>query len=173
MKRSIRFLLVLGVLLFAQRMEAHVRPLPHDFHVSVTQIHYNVQTQALEISVKIFADDLERSVQALGGGDLRLGDPREASDADAIIQGYLRNRLSVKIDDLAMPYSWVGKEVEIDALWCYLEIKNILHLTSLEITNRILTEIFEDQANVVHIEANGLKKSLFLSKSMLSERISF
>jgi hypothetical protein len=147
--------------------------LPHDFHVSVTQITYNTQTQALEITVKIFAEDLERSVLALGGGDLRLGDPREATHADDAILGYLRNRLSVKVNEQAMPYSWVGKEVEIDALWCYLEIKDILHLTSLEITNRILTEIFEDQANVVHIEAYAQKKSLFLSKSMLSERISF
>ena len=146
---------------------------PHDFHVSVTQINCNATTQTVEITIKLFTDDLEQSIKALGGGDLRLGDAREAANADHLLLEYLRNRFTLKLDSKPVIMAWVGKEVEVDALWCYLEVPNIPHCTSMEISSRILTEIFEDQANVIHITCNDQNKSLFLSKNSLSEGVSF
>lgn len=144
----------------------------HDFHVSVTQINCNAQTQSVEITIKLFTDDLEQSIKAQGGGELRLGDAREAVNADQLLLEYLRNRFALLLDGKAVVMAWVGKEVEVDALWCYLEVPNIAHISSMEITSRILTEIFEDQANVVHIACGGENKSMFLSKNSLSERVS-
>lgn len=145
----------------------------HDFHVSITTIDHNPRTQALEITVKIFTDDLERSIQALGGGNLYLGGPNEAADADSLVHAYLRNRLSLALDGRPATYAWVGKEVELDAVWCYVEVTQVGKFSSLEITNRILTELFDDQANVVHCKVRGASKSLFLSKNAVTDRVSF
>ncbi len=163
-------LLIFGLL--AGHVWARPSSPPHDFHVSVTQINCNAQTQSVEITIKLFTDDMEQSIKSQGGGDLRLGDAREAANADQLLLEYLRNRFALLLDGKPAVMAWVGKEVEVDALWCYLEVPNIAHISSMEITSRILTEIFEDQANVVHISCGEQNKSMFLSKISLSERVS-
>ena len=164
---------LLGILvLLAVPLPTRAAGPPHDFHVSVTQINCNTQSQTVEITIKLFTDDLEQSIKSLGGGDLRLGDAREAANADYLIMEYLRNRFTLQLDGKPVVLTWVGKEVEVDALWCYLEVPQIAHCASMEIGSRILTEIFEDQANVIHITCNAKNKSLFLSKNSLSGQVS-
>ena len=146
---------------------------PHDFHVSITEINHNAQRQSLEVTIKIFSDDIERSFRALGAGELRLGDAKELPNADSLLFAYLQNRLTIKVNGKAKSSTWVGKEVELDALWCYFEIKDCADFHALEATNRILTEVFQDQANVMHVTAHGETKSLFLNQSELSGQLNF
>jgi hypothetical protein len=173
MTRFFAYIAVVLVLALQFRAPLAAAGRPHDFHVCILEINHNLETRALEITVKIFTDDIERSIQALGGGALRLGDPREAANADALLFEYLQNRLSITLDTNPFKISWVGKEVELDALWCYLEVPSVGRFSEIGITNRILTEVFEDQANVVHVTASGITQSLFLSKSSLSGSLTF
>ncbi len=171
-----RFFHIIGLLLAVlpmARLQAAVPIPPHEFHVAITEIVYNPATKALEITTKIFSDDIERSIKALGGGELRLGDGAEAGNADRLLQDYLQNRLSIEVDGRPARFTWVGKEVELDAVWCYVEITGVERFSTLVVTNRILTELFEDQANVVHVQAYGENKSLFLSKESLSGTVGF
>ena len=39
-------------------------PLPHKFYLSNTSIEFNAQTRAIEITSKIFTDDLEHAIEA-------------------------------------------------------------------------------------------------------------
>ena len=43
----------------------------HPFHVSVCEIYHNSKTNSLEISMKLFTDDLELSIQQKGHADFR------------------------------------------------------------------------------------------------------
>jgi hypothetical protein len=149
------------------------RNLRHDFHVCIVEVQHNAQTQSLEITIKLFTDDIERSMRTLGAGQMRLGDTRELPDADAKLLAYLQNRLALRINGQAVAYRWVGKEVELDALWCYVEVPDVAELKQLEVTNRILLEIFDDQANVVHVHVKDRVQSLFLDKTELSGQVSF
>ena len=155
-----------------QLLYARPRSERHDFHVSITQIDHNAQAGTLEMAVKIFVDDLEGSIAALGGGKLHLGEAGQAANADSILFAYLENRLQVTLNEKPQKMSWVGDEIEADAVWCFLEIGQIKHVSSIEITNRILLERFDDQANVVHVQANGQSKSLYLNAGHLNDRLS-
>lgn len=143
--------------------------LPHDFHVSITTIDCNPKTGALEITVKIFTDDLEKSILKLGGPELKVGANDEAKDTDSFIEKYLQNRLFIEANGKTMSPKWIGKEVEIDATWCYLEVPNVGKLEEIKITNRILLEIFDDQSNLVHIHCGTDPKSLYLRKGNEAE----
>ena len=57
------------------------------------------------------------------------------------------------------------REIELDAVWCYVQVSQIPKFTQLLVHNRMLMETFEDQTNLVHMKANGKMKSLFLTKS--------
>lgn len=144
----------------------------HDFHVCITEVNHNAQTQSLEITFKLFTDDIERSMRALSGKELRLGDAHETENADLLLMEYLVHRFSLTVNGEPTKYVWVGKEVELDATWCYVEVPHILHVSDIEITSRILTEIFEDQANVIYLTANGVSQSLYLNRKTLSGRVS-
>jgi hypothetical protein len=169
-KGILKWMLFSGFCLI-QLLYAHPRSERHDFHVSITQIDHNAQAGTLEIAVKIFVDDLEGSIAALGGGKLHLGEPTQAANADSILFAYLENRLQVVVSDKPQKMTWVGNEIEADAVWCFLEIGQIKNISNIEITNRILMERFDDQANVVHVNANGKAKSLYLNSNHLNDRL--
>jgi hypothetical protein len=170
-RHSIVAVLLLGISFFPA-LRANPSAMRHDFHVSITELNYNPQMALLEITVKIFVDDLERSIAAIGGGKLHLGEASQAANADSILYAYLQNRMVIELNDQAPKMNWVGSEVEQDAVWCYLEISGIPQFSSLKITNRILSELFDDQANVVHVKANGQTKSLYLNESHWNDRVS-
>ena len=68
---------------------------------------------------------------------------------------------------------FLGKEVDIDATWCYVEIVNITALETMTVTNTLLFDAFEDQINLVHVKANDQKKSLVFSKQLVRQTLDF
>lgn len=148
--------------------------LDHDFHVSVMRVDYNPETKALEVTLKLFTDDIEKSLEELGAPALRLGSPRELPESDTIFSEYLNNRLAFFVDDQQMAFDFLGKEVEMDnTTWCYLEVKGIESFTSLRIQNKVLMELFDDQTNLVNIFAFGKKKSFLLRGGLPEDRTTF
>ncbi len=135
----------------------------HDFHASVMRIDHNPETKSLEVTLKIFTDDIEQSLEGLGAPKLRLGTPEEFSEADSIFVDYLNNRIAFFVDEQQKAFEYLGKEVELDnTTWCYLEVKDVETFKTLRIKNKVLTELFEDQSNLVNINAFGTRKSLLL-----------
>jgi hypothetical protein len=145
----------------------------HDFHVSITDIHYNSKTNSLEIAVKIFTNDLEEALEGIGTPKLRMGTPREHASTDTLLSRYLHNRLEIKADGQNVKMTYLGKENEDDATWCYLEVTNLPLPTRLRISNHLLLEWFEDQSNLVHISWDKERKSLLLHKGTESGEVEF
>lgn len=170
MRFKLLLLLTFGIL-FGGALSA--RELPHDFHVSIMTIDCNAKTGSLEITLKIFTDDLEKSILSLGGPKLAVGATGEDSETDQFIFKYLQNRLSFEVNGKLATPKWVGKEVEMDATWCYLEIRNVGELNQIILTNRILLEIFADQSNLVHVNCQGETKSIYLRKGFVQDKIEF
>lgn len=142
---------------------------PHDFHVSITQIDYSEKEQSLQITVKIFTDDLELALETLGAPRLHLGTELESDKTRGYLERYLENRLKIAVNDAEQTFTYLGKEVEYDATWCYLEVPNVPLPTSIKVKNRILLEIFDDQSNLVHLSVAGKKQSLMLRKGHVTE----
>lgn len=152
---------ILLILLACACLSLRAMPVPHAYHVSLAQIAYNADTHALEIAVKIFTDDLEATLEALGAPRLQLNSPREHAEAQDLIARYLGNRLTWTVNDAPQTAKYIGREYEDDATWCYLEILDIPAFRSITIDNKILMERFEDQRNLVHVTHQGRTQSLF------------
>jgi hypothetical protein len=145
----------------------------HAYHVSLTEVTYNAETQALEIAVKLFTDDLEGTLEALGAPRLHLDTPQEHQDAPALIARYLDHRLTWTIDGEARTAKYLGKEYEDDATWCYLEISGLGPFWEFSVRNLLLTERFEDQSNLVHVSVGGRTQSLLLNAQKPTASINF
>ena len=145
----------------------------HPFYISVCQIDYNSDADTLEMSFRIFIDDLELALESMGTGRLRLGTEQEAEKADEYIGRYLDRHIELEVNGLPVEAAFLGKEVDTDAIWCYLEIVDVTVLDSLSIKNTLLLETFEDQVNLVHVKANDQKKSLVFNRLQISETLDF
>jgi len=146
----------------------------HKFYISVTQVAYSEKEESLQITSRIFIDDFEKVLAARYGEQAFLGSEQEADNADALIEKYLRSRFAVTVNGALRPFTFLGKRYDNDILVCYMEIQEIPRatLTSVEVQNELLTDLFEDQKNVVHISIGDQKRSFVLvrdrNKGMLN-----
>lgn len=145
----------------------------HPFYISVCQVDHNPDTGALEMSFRIFMDDLELALEAMGTERLHLGTEREAEKTDLYIGRYLARHVVIEINGRRVSTAFLGKEVDPDAIWCYVEVENIPVLESMTMTNSLLLETFEDQVNLVHVNANGQKKSLVFDRQQITQTLDF
>lgn len=145
----------------------------HDFHVCITRIEHNPQTHSLEITLKVFTDDLEQTLEDQGAPRLFIGGEREHTLTDSLIQAYLFGKLSLTVNGQSTAPTFVGKEVEMDVTWCYLEIPEIDQPTEMTVRNQVLMDRFEDQMNLVHVYVKGEKHSFALKQNRYKESLSF
>lgn len=127
--------------------------LAHEFYMSLTQINFNDKQRSLEISIKIFADDLERALIEKGMEPLFIGTEKEKPNSEEVILAYLQRRFKLEVNGTEVQYNWVGMEITNDfgAIWCYVEVLNVDAVKDISFYNRILTEAFDGQTNVVEL----------------------
>jgi hypothetical protein len=124
----------------------------------------------------IFIDDLEKSLEKQGVSKIYIGTEKEKQEANSLIIKYLQSNFSVKLNNKALAYDFLGKETSNDkqAIWVYLEAKNVKDVKQIFVENKILTEIFSDQKNIVQINVPSKKQGYFLlDKNKPSEMASF
>ncbi len=131
----------------------------HEFHSSVTQVDYNDKNKSLEITVRLFTDDLCIALEKTGAPNLKLGTQAEPPSANEYLEKYLQKHLQFVVNGKPVQFKYLGKEAQLDATWCYIEIEKVSNLKKLEVENTVLLSDFEDQTNMVNLNINGRKKS--------------
>jgi hypothetical protein len=135
----------------------------HEFYVSLCKIDHNAETSALEITMRIFTDDLENGIT--GSQDFYgLGTIDEPADSDSLIFSYILENFKVNLDGNCMKLNYIGKEVEVDVTWIYIEIEEVEFIGRIEVSNHMLTELFEGQVNVVNVNYTGKTLGLLLKQ---------
>ena len=148
-------LILMGVLgaLFSVRSVAS----PHPFHTSIAQIDYDAKTQVFEVSLRVFTDDFETALSKESNQKIKLD---ETAQHDGLIERYLRKQFGfTDLEGLRKEARFVGKEFEVDATWIYLEIPGSPSVSGLRLRNALLTEVFEDQVNVVNFKYLTAKRT--------------
>lgn len=150
----------------------------HPFHVSVCTMHYAEEEESIQITLKIFADDLEETLNDESSRKseqtyIDVLNPKDKAALTHIVSDYLDKHLEIIVNGNTTKPVFLGYEMEGMAMWCYLEISNIAQISQIAVENAILTEIFDDQINIVHVEYKGDTKSMKLAGNKLSDVIKF
>lgn len=145
--------------------------LPHKFYVSLTELRYNAHNERFELSMRIFPDDLDRALLERSGIDTQLATELEHEEADSLLKTYLLEIFSLQADGEEITFSYLGKEPESDALWCYLESGPVSAPRELSIRHELLTEIFPDQVNIVQVYVENWNKGLLLNRNQPSGKL--
>jgi hypothetical protein len=146
----------------------------HPIHLSVSEINYSEKDKALQITSRIFLDDLELSIQKqLNKPDLDLLEPGKDFTTEKLISDYVLQHLSVKLDGKIQKLNFLGFEREDPAIICYIEIENIKKFKTIEIKNDVIMETHNDQSNLVHVTYKGPVKSLRLVREKAADILTF
>ena len=147
---------------------------PHDYHVSITEMHYNSDFKTLTISHQLFIDDLQR-VLADRQEDVAVGLENSNKETVQIVVDYIRSnfKLTVNANKLLTP-DYVGFEWEDHhGLWFYFEAKNVDDITSVKIENTFFIDLFDDQENMHYFYKNKNKSDLLLNREKTSGMLEF
>ena len=134
----------------------------HDFHASLTEVHYNPKAGAFEVSLRVFLDDLQLALtQSFPGQDIEVSSRR----SEPLLLAYLNRHFQVRdAHGRSHPLSVVGMEQETDVAWLYLEVSCPQGYQEAMIRNSILTDIFEDQQNLLNVQVGSKKQSFLLTR---------
>ena len=140
----------------------------HDFHLSICEIEFDKESKALEITHRIFLDDLEEALRKWSGDEtVDVLNPKDKDQLQLMIGGYVLDHFSVRVNDKINVLSFVGAESEADVMYCYVEMTNVKKVKSLYVENKILMKEFDDQTNVVRFNKDGQTTSARLTSDEL------
>lgn len=145
----------------------------HPLHLSVMEITWDEREKELEIMLRVFSDDLELAIRhAKNDPDLNVLTASQTT-IDALAWAYLQPRFVLAADGKKLPVKYLGHEAEEDVLIFYIQVQPIKKFATIDITNAVLTEYYDDQANIVNMTVNHKTKSLKLMRDNPSGRLSF
>ena len=134
----------------------------HKYYVSVTQIEYVKEKASVQIISRIFIDDFEKLLRERYNPDITLSKDGEPAEVDFYVEKYLGEKIKIKINGKDTDVVFIGKEYEADIMYCYMEIENVKSISSFEITNQVLFDLYGEQQNIVRTEINNKNKSFIL-----------
>lgn len=140
--------------------------LTHAFHISVCEIEFDEERNSLEITHRVFLDDLETTLR-LWSGDQSIDviNPKVESEFHKVLGSYMLEKFSIKVNGKETQLSFLGAEQEGDVMYCYIELTGVKKLKSIEIMNKIFMDKFDDQMNMVHIYKDEKTISTKFSKN--------
>ena len=134
----------------------------HPMYVSVTNMDVDAQKGSIVMEIRIFADDLETILHNKYNIDGRIGTPAEHRDGRRLLMEYVSERFSVTVNN--------GEKIEFvtDSMTVITEVERMMcfymkgdakqSIRRMEIDNRLLTDFFAKQNNLVIISAGRKEK---------------
>ena len=143
----------------------------HKFYVSLTEVNFNSESGRIEVSIRIFPDDLDRALLERTGINTQLATELEHEVADSLLMVYLLENFTLQVNGEELGLEYLGKEPESDAIWCYLESSKVVVPETITVRNAILTEYFPDQVNIIQVYHGKWNKGLLLNRNQSSGKL--
>ncbi len=131
----------------------------HPFYISVVEINHNAKDATVEISVRIFTEDLEKTLKKYTPAKIDLGTPADKAFIDKQVSNYITQKLKLKVNGQPVTFNYVGYEIQKESAWCYFEVPKVTNVTKLEVDCSLLYDYEKSQTNMLHVKSKGVEKS--------------
>ena len=164
MKRNLSFLCLLLIMpMLALGVHKH--------YISLTKVDFIKEKEVIQVTMKFFIDDIELALENRHGEAMELTTKEENKMADKFLEGYIRQKFTVWVNEEEKAYSYLGKEYENNEVFFYLELKNISDIKTIEVQNSMLFEEFEEQQNFIKLKIENVQKTFILVKANNKEKL--
>lgn len=131
----------------------------HPFFVSVIDIDHNTKESTVEISIRIFTEDLEKTLQKYSSTNIDLYQPNNKVLNGKELTNYIGKNLQLKINGQSVTAKYIGYEIIKESTWTYFEVENIKEIKKIDISCSLLYDFEKSQANIFHVKNKGKEKS--------------
>ena len=145
----------------------------HDVYLSSMEIVVQPPDRDLQITLRVFTDDLELVLQQQHDLELKLNPDHSASAVDSIAAIYLARVIQLKSRDSLVTLNFLGKEYRDDLTLLYWEGQLDATTTDLQLTHRLFLDALPTQQNVVHFKQAGQRKSYLFDKRVFEKTLVF
>jgi len=143
----------------------------HKHYISLTKVDFIKEKEVIQVTMKFFIDDIELALENRHGEAMELTTKEENKMADKFLEGYIRQKFTVWVNEEEKAYSYLGKEYENNEVFFYLELKNISDIKTIEVQNSMLFEEFEEQQNFIKLKIENVQKTFILVKANNKEKL--
>jgi hypothetical protein len=135
----------------------------HRFYVAIYQINFVAQKKMVQVTTRIFVDDLNEALKNGCHKKTFIGTEKETQEDKLLMEKYLADKFKISVNGKHRTMNYLSYELENNVIVCYFNIKDVVKITSLEVENSILTELYPEQQNIIQFNNNGVKQNLLLS----------
>jgi hypothetical protein len=145
----------------------------HKYYISVTQVEYVKEKQALQITSRIFIDDFESLLRERYDGGITLAKKNEPESINKYVERYLKEKINIRINESDIDFIFIGKEYDGDIMRCFMEVEAVENIESIEIKNEVLFDLYTEQQNLIKLKVNSKQKSYILSPQNNNAKLNF
>lgn len=131
----------------------------HPLYISVTELKHNSKDKILEVSCKMFTNDLEAALEKMARTHVDLSSTKDKAASDKLIEEYVERHLRLKIDGKVAALHFVGSEKENDGTWSYFQVNDVSAVRRIEAIDDLLYDSFNQQIGIIHVMVGGQRKS--------------
>ncbi|MFP4060547.1 MAG: DUF6702 family protein [Bacteroidales bacterium] len=136
----------------------------HPVHVSVMNIEYNEKEKQFHCVLKAFRDDLSENIARNNPGLPLLPTNKEVNISDEILMDYIHSYIAIKINKHDIDSFLFDKlEMDEESIWIFFNFHYAEKIKSVELQNRVMMDMFEDQTNLVIINIKEKEKGFSLN----------
>lgn len=145
----------------------------HKFYVSIYQVDFVPEKKRVEITARIFLDDLNLALEKEFKTKIQLGEKTESSQDVQFLQKYLMKHLKISIDEKEKNIQFLSKEIENNVVIIYLKIVDVKKINSFKIYNNALLELYSDQQNIIQTKFYNKKRNYIFTEDYFVENMNF
>jgi hypothetical protein len=155
-KKKLIFPIGLGLLLLFCSLT-----IAHRYYFSLSELKVDTKKRSLELSCKLFTDDIEDALLKLNHSKVDLATSTKNKVVLVQLENYLHERFKIVINGIPIQTHLIGFEAENEVTWFYLEgtVNVTLPPVKIKITNSLLYDFLPEQTNLLHFTWNDQERT--------------
>lgn len=145
----------------------------HKFYMGIYQVNYAPEKKMLQITSRIFVDDLNNALEKKYTKKLNLGTDKESAEELVLLKKYMSEKFTLKVNGELKPIQFLSKELDGDVMVCYWNIREVSKIKSIEVYNAVLVDWNSEQQNITHFSVNKIKNSFLFTNSSTREVLKY
>lgn len=125
----------------------------HPVHVSLTGIEYDSEKKIYSVFIQMYSDDLEADISLGSSGGSMIGDKENEKYSE-----YLSDRILILEDEEKLEMKLIKTESDGMEHRFSLIANGRRSVKNVTVVNRIMTRLYDDQANMLLFSFNGIEE---------------
>lgn len=145
----------------------------HKFYVGIYQVNYASDKKMLQITTRIFVDDLNSALEKKFKKKFHLGEKNVGEDEVVLMNKYIFENFRIAVNGKPEPLDYRSCEMENNVIVGYYRITDIANVKTLACTNKVLFDFVTEQQNIIQTSVGGNKQNLLLTIDEPSGKLEF